>query len=207
MVDETRLRQRFEAVRGQVDERGLRLMAAAEARAAGYGGIAAVARATGIARSTIGRGLADLDQPALPPGQVRRAGSGRKPVQEKDATLRRICAAWSSRQRLAIRCGRCCGSPRATPSSRTHCVRWATQSARTRSVSYCGRNWAIAGRPTARPWSPARIPPPAPPVSPTGRGHGEALTPPETREAEHNKADQPVRLWLPSKKPDYKTRR
>ena len=47
-------------------------MAAAEARAAGYGGIAAVARATGIARSTIGRGLADLDQPALPPGQVRR---------------------------------------------------------------------------------------------------------------------------------------
>ena len=62
-------------------------MAAAEARAAGYGGIAAVARATGIARSTIGRGLADLDQPALPPGQVRRAGSGRKPVQEKDLTL------------------------------------------------------------------------------------------------------------------------
>src|SRR3954447_21878909 len=57
VVDETRLRQRFEAVRGQLDERGLRLMAAAEARAAGDGGIAAVARATGIARSTIGRGL------------------------------------------------------------------------------------------------------------------------------------------------------
>jgi hypothetical protein len=87
MIDETRLRHRFEAVRGQLDERGLRLMAAAEARAAGYGGIAAVARATGMARSTIGRGLADLDQPALPPGQVRRAGSGRKPVQEKDPTL------------------------------------------------------------------------------------------------------------------------
>src|SRR5215204_6829253 len=101
MVDETRLRQRFEAVRGQLDERGLRLLAAAEARAAGYGGIAAVARATGIARSTIGRGLADLDHPALPPGQVRRAGSGRKSVQEKDPTLRRICAAWSSRQRWA----------------------------------------------------------------------------------------------------------
>ena len=62
-------------MRGQLDERGLRLMAAAEARAAGYGGIAAVARATGIARSTIGRGLADLDQPALPPGQVRRTGT------------------------------------------------------------------------------------------------------------------------------------
>src|SRR3954451_16892187 len=44
MIDETRLRHRFEVVRGQLDERGLRLMAAAEARAAGYGGIAAVAR-------------------------------------------------------------------------------------------------------------------------------------------------------------------
>src|SRR5215211_5548350 len=37
--------------------------------------------------------------------------------------------------------------------------------------------------PLARsPAAPVRIPPPAPPVSPTGRGHGEALTPPETRE-------------------------
>src|SRR3954470_7360147 len=78
MIDETRLRHRFEAVRGQLDERGLRLLAAAEARAAGYGG---------IARSTIGRGLVDLDEPALPPGRVRRPGSGRKPVHEKDPTL------------------------------------------------------------------------------------------------------------------------
>src|SRR3954471_530564 len=87
MADETPIRQRFEAVRGQLDERGLRLLAAAEARAAGYGGIAAAARATGIARSTIGRGLLDLDEPALPPGRVRRPGSGRKPVHEKDPTL------------------------------------------------------------------------------------------------------------------------
>src|SRR3712207_9211752 len=87
MIDEAAIRERFEAMRRQLDERGLRLLAAAEARTAGYGGIAAVARATGIARSTIGRGLADLDEPALEPGQVRRPGSGRKPVQEKDRTL------------------------------------------------------------------------------------------------------------------------
>src|SRR3954469_23358420 len=86
MTDETPIRQRFEAVRGQLDERGLRLLAAAEALGAGYGGIAAAARATG-ARSTIGRGLLDLDEPALPPGRVRRPGSGRKPVHEKDPTL------------------------------------------------------------------------------------------------------------------------
>jgi hypothetical protein len=87
MIDEAAIRQRFKAMHGQLDERGLRLLAAAEARTAGYGGIAAVARATGMARSTIGRGLKDLDAPALASGQVRRPGSGRKPVQESDATL------------------------------------------------------------------------------------------------------------------------
>ena len=49
--------------------------------------------------------------------------------------------------------------------------------------------------------------PGSPPVSPTGRGHGEALTPPETRETDHDTADQPVRPWLPSKNPDYRTLR
>jgi hypothetical protein len=87
MIDEAAIRQRFKEIDGQLDERGLRLLAAAEARTAGYGGIAAVARATGMARSTIGRGLKDLDAPALASGQVRRPGSGRKPVQESDATL------------------------------------------------------------------------------------------------------------------------
>ena len=49
IIDEPSIRHRFEAVCGQLDERGVRLLAAAEARAAGYGGIAAVSRATGIA--------------------------------------------------------------------------------------------------------------------------------------------------------------
>src|SRR3954466_6589048 len=40
--------------------------------------------------------------------------------------------------------------------------------------------------PLARsPATPPRIPPPPPPVSPTGRGHGEALPPPVTRESGH----------------------
>ena len=57
MIDEAAIRQRFKAMHGQLDERGLRLLAAAEARTAGYGGIAAVAQVTGLAPSTIGRGL------------------------------------------------------------------------------------------------------------------------------------------------------
>jgi hypothetical protein len=56
--------------------------------AAGYGGVSAVERATGIARSTIGRGLIDLrsEEPELPE-RVRRLGAGRKPLSETDASL------------------------------------------------------------------------------------------------------------------------
>ena len=60
-----------------LDERQRRLFAAAEAKAAGRGGIAAVARVTRIAASTIGRGLKDLEAPeTLPLG--RDSPSGRR---------------------------------------------------------------------------------------------------------------------------------
>jgi hypothetical protein len=60
VIDIEPIRERFSAVAPFLDERGRRLVAAAEAFAAGYGGIAAVAMATGIAPSTIGRGLKEL---------------------------------------------------------------------------------------------------------------------------------------------------
>jgi len=71
-----------------LDERGRRRFAAAEATAAGLGGIRAVNRATGIARSTIGRGLREL-RTGEPPdvARVRRAGGGRKPVSETDPSV------------------------------------------------------------------------------------------------------------------------
>jgi Rhodopirellula transposase DDE domain len=87
MIDESPLRIRFEAVRSSLDERGRRLSAAAEAKAAGYGGIAAVARATKVARSTIGRGLKDLRDPASLTGKVRRKGGGSPGLTTKDPTL------------------------------------------------------------------------------------------------------------------------
>lgn len=63
-------------------------MAASEAVAAGYGGIAAVAAATGIAPSTIGRGIEELaKREDRMGGRVRRPGGGRKPTIEKDPTL------------------------------------------------------------------------------------------------------------------------
>ncbi len=64
------------------------MFAASEARAAGYGGIAALSRATGIAASTIGRGLDELaDTTGLDASRVRRPGGGRKPLVLTDASL------------------------------------------------------------------------------------------------------------------------
>ena len=87
MIDRPGIEQRWKADGSRRDERGRRVFAASEARAAGRGGLAAVSEITGLARSTIGRGLADLD--ALPPprGRVRRAGGGPKPLTERDPTL------------------------------------------------------------------------------------------------------------------------
>jgi hypothetical protein len=87
MVDAPAIGERYAAVRRSLNERGRRLFAAAEARSAGHGGISASARATRIARSTIGRGLKDLDDPDALSGLVRRPGSGRRPLTVIDPTL------------------------------------------------------------------------------------------------------------------------
>ena len=87
MVDGSAIGERYAAVRRSLNERGRRLFAAAEARTAGHGGISASARATGIARSTIGRGLKDLDDPGALSGVVRRPGSGRHALTVTDPTL------------------------------------------------------------------------------------------------------------------------
>jgi hypothetical protein len=94
MIDERALRRRWEAVGSQLDERGRRLFAAGEVRAAGRGGLALVSMITGLARSTINRGEDDLDAEPLAKGRVRRAGGGRRALSEKDgglvAALRRL---------------------------------------------------------------------------------------------------------------------
>jgi Rhodopirellula transposase DDE domain len=83
VIDIEAIRARFLDLSTHLDERGRRLLAASEARTAGYGGIAAVSRATGLAASTIGRGLKDLSA-GLPPGRVRRPGGGGKTAVERD---------------------------------------------------------------------------------------------------------------------------
>ena len=88
MIDEAAIRSRYEALAPLLDERGRRRFAAAEARSAGRGGILVVSRITGVARSTIGRGLAELRSGArLDPSRARRPGGGRKALTSVDATL------------------------------------------------------------------------------------------------------------------------
>jgi transposase len=90
VIDDAAIKLRHAALDPVLDERGRRRFAAAEALAAGRGGVTAVARITGIARSTIDRGLAELRGEAEPdaaPDRVRRKGGGRRPLVVTDPTL------------------------------------------------------------------------------------------------------------------------
>ncbi|MEF0863643.1 ISAzo13 family transposase [Rhizobium sp. BR 318] len=90
MIDEAAIQLRYAALEPVLDERGRRRFAAAEALAAGRGGVTAVSRITGLARSTIARGLAELRGEAAPEaasGRVRRQGGGRRSLLATDATL------------------------------------------------------------------------------------------------------------------------
>ena len=90
MIDEAAIAARYLTLSPLLDERARRLLAGAEALTIGRGGIAAVARATGLARTTVARGAADVrDGEPIAPGRVRRAGTGRPPIEQRDPTLRR----------------------------------------------------------------------------------------------------------------------
>jgi hypothetical protein len=89
VIDTTAIRIRYDAVSPILDEKGLRFFAASEALVAGHGGIAAVSAVTGIARSTIGRGLKELaeQERASPQDRVRCTGGGHKAAVIKQAGL------------------------------------------------------------------------------------------------------------------------
>ena len=89
-MDQATLRAKHAALSPVLTERSRRVWAATEAQAIGYGGIAQVARATGIAESTIQRGLRDLASGhTLDGARTRKAGGGRKRATDLDATLLR----------------------------------------------------------------------------------------------------------------------
>jgi hypothetical protein len=82
--------ERYARVAGSLDERGRRAVAASEALSVGQGGISAVARATGMSRAAIRRGIGELrgEVPVAGAGRVRRPGAGRPPLVQQDPSLR-----------------------------------------------------------------------------------------------------------------------
>ena len=86
-----RIRRKYRVVAPELDERRRRQWAAAEARDFGYGGVSVMARATGLARSTIHAGLRDLRQSRSQrvriAERIRRAGAGRRPLTTSDPAL------------------------------------------------------------------------------------------------------------------------
>jgi transposase len=89
-MDEITVEAKYRSLAPVLTERSRRLWAATEARALGHGGIALVERATGISRSTIQRGIRELDSGEtllVGTDRVRRAGAGRPPAVVKDPSL------------------------------------------------------------------------------------------------------------------------
>jgi hypothetical protein len=84
----TCIKSRFAVMEPVLDEQGRRRWAAAEALAYGRGGVTVVAAETGIARSTINRGIREVQtRQHAGKGRVRRPGGGRKKKTEVDLTL------------------------------------------------------------------------------------------------------------------------
>lgn len=85
------IQEKFQSLAPIMDERLRRRWAAAEADSLGRGGITLVARATGLSRTTIQAGLAELRDPSADSetSRIRRQGAGRPRLGQQDAQLLR----------------------------------------------------------------------------------------------------------------------
>jgi transposase len=80
--------ERYAAVATGLDERQRRRWAGIEARAYGWGGVAAAARVTGLSRATVTKGMREIELgETIEPGRVRRRGGGRRPLEDHDLAL------------------------------------------------------------------------------------------------------------------------
>jgi Rhodopirellula transposase DDE domain len=144
-IDDARIdeiRSRHEAMAEVLDERRLRLWAAAEAESLGWGGIAAVTRATGIRGKRIGLGIRELREqaknpPVQPPQRqrVRRPGAGRKMLVTVDLTL------WADLEQLIDPATR--GDPESA-------LRWTIKSTRQLAAELKARGHDVGYRTVAK---------------------------------------------------------
>ena len=92
------VRDKYDKLGSQMDEKLKRRWAACEALALGRGGISAVSRATGLSRNTIRKGVSEVQQqmPQIADqceARIRRPGGGRRSLSKQDPTLQRDLAA------------------------------------------------------------------------------------------------------------------
>jgi transposase len=87
---ESAIAERYRLLGSLLNERQRRAFAASEARTFGYGGIAAAARACGLAENTVRKGLRELDEQPLRAGRVRKPGAGRPAAETSDPELLRV---------------------------------------------------------------------------------------------------------------------
>ena len=76
-----RIRLKLAGVLPHLNEKQRRLLAAAEAKSYGYGGVQLISEITGITRRTIYRGIEDLETADVS-DRIRREGGGRKKITE-----------------------------------------------------------------------------------------------------------------------------
>src|SRR3954453_1514946 len=87
MHDDPELRRKLASILPNLDERQRRLLAAAEARSLGYGGIRRVSRASGLSHTAVRRACQQPAAPPPPAGHVRQPGGGRKKVRDKSPAI------------------------------------------------------------------------------------------------------------------------
>ena len=84
------VRKKYRAVASRLDERSRRVWAGAEAESLKRGGITIVSKATGLSRTTIYVGMAEIAHKKKreeTTDRIRRSGGGRKSLTERDPTL------------------------------------------------------------------------------------------------------------------------
>jgi len=118
-----------------LDERGRRLWAAVESRAIGYGGDAVVSAATGLARQTIRNGRAEVEAGVKSSDRVRRAGGGRRGLNETQPGLEEAL------ERLVNPVTR--GDPMSP-------LRWTCKSRAKLAAALCQEGWSVSSTSVGR---------------------------------------------------------
>ena len=129
------IRNKYSNLRGSLDERGRRVWGAVEAMSLGWGGVVAVSQATGIAESTIRRGVQELKADnSSSQDRQRRKGGGRKKAEERDVKIVRALDRLVDPATL--------GDPQSP-------LRWTTKSTRNLAAELTKQNHPSGARPSS----------------------------------------------------------